>query len=57
MQLFTSVAVCAIFAVCYFGKEGFPLLLEFLAKRRNKQANEDHSEGESYSTNETLVTE
>ena len=57
MQLFTSVAVCAIFAVCYFGKEGFPLLLEFLAKRRNKQANEDHSEGEIYSTNETLVTE
>lgn len=57
IQLAVSVAVCAVFAVCYFGKEGLPLLLEYLAKRKQKQANQAESAKQQPQSNDAILNE
>lgn len=57
IQLAVSIAVCAVFAVCYFGKDSLPLLLEFLAKRRQRPGQKTAIADRAPSASETVLSE
>lgn len=55
VQLTVSVAVCAILAIGFFGRETYPLLQDYLAQRRHAQSDRTKVRHTDSAANQTVV--